>query len=90
LLCGDIDLREAAADALGRLKDSRAFEPLIASLRDESWKMRVAATNALGKLGDLRAIKPLIEVLTEDLDSDVREAAADALGTLGKKINSVA
>ncbi|MGA7076917.1 MAG: HEAT repeat domain-containing protein, partial [Halobacteriota archaeon] len=74
----------AAADALGRIGDSRAVEPLIRVLSDADSHVResAAAAEALGRIGDSRAVEPLIRALN-DADSDVRTNAADALDTFG-------
>ena len=48
---GDSDVRKAAAEALGEIKDPRAVEPLIAALKDEYSYVRQAAAEALDHLG---------------------------------------
>jgi HEAT repeat protein len=53
----------AAAEALGRLGDRRAVEPLLASLRDPDPGIREEAVWALGQMGDARAIAPLCALL---------------------------
>ena len=75
-------VREAAAEALGKIGDSQAVEPLIAALKDEDWYVRKYAVEALGKIGESRTVKPLIAAL-KDLEQDVREAAVEALGKIG-------
>jgi HEAT repeat protein len=75
------DVRQAAARALGKIKDPRAVKPLIAALKDEKWDVRQAAAEALGEIG-APAVEPLIATL-KDKDSDVRQAAAEALGKIG-------
>jgi HEAT repeat protein len=42
---------ENAAWALGKLKDSRAFEPLIAALNDSDENFRRDVTEALDSIG---------------------------------------
>jgi HEAT repeat protein len=77
-------VREAAAEALGRLGDRRAVEPLIRVMGgDWADDVRRAAIEALGKLGDARAVKPLIKALGDE-DQLIRENAAKALARLGK------
>lgn len=82
----EFSVREAAAEALGQLKDTRAVEPLIAALKDDDWGVAAAAAEALGKLSDPRAVQALIAALeyaprSEPLFSErnVRVAAAAAL-----------
>jgi HEAT repeat protein len=78
------DVREAACEALGKLKDKRAVEPLIETLGDKDEYVRERACEALGKLKDKRAVEPLIETLG-DKDEYVRERACETLGQLGDK-----
>ena len=74
--------RWTAAEALGRIADSRAVEPLIAALRDQSDAVRKSAATALGTIADARAVEPLIAALSDQSD-DVRIGAMSALGTIG-------
>lgn len=76
----DLNVRMGAAEALGKTKDRRAFEPLVASLkdRDEDRFVRAVAAGALGKLKDVRAVELLISALRDE-DSPVRFNAAWAL-----------
>ena len=67
---------------LGEFGDTRAVEPLIASLKVTDVDLCRSAAEALGKLGDARAVKPLIAALKE-LDDIVRRIVAEALGKLG-------
>lgn len=52
-------LRAAAAAALGKIRDARAVNALIALLDDEDDVVRHSAAEALGEIGDKRAIGPL-------------------------------
>jgi HEAT repeat protein len=73
----------AAAEALGRIGDPRAVEPLIVALKNGGWYMiRKAAAEALGRIGDPRAVEPLIPVLKDEYFK-VREAATEALIKIG-------
>jgi hypothetical protein len=76
----DQSLRQEAAITLGRLKDVRAIDPLIAGLNDKD--IRRCSAWALGNISDKIAIKSLIVVLT-DRSSLGREEAALALNQLG-------
>ena len=69
-----------AAIALGRIGDVRAVEPLITVLEGKDSGARRSAAEALGQIGDSRALSPLIAALG---DSEVRGAAARALGMMG-------
>jgi len=53
-------------------------EPLIKTLGDKDWDVRMRAARALGEIGDERAVEPLIELLEDD-DEGVRESAEEAL-----------
>jgi hypothetical protein len=69
------------ANALSRLNDTRAVEPLIVALHnDNKWIRREAAFN-LGHLGDLRAVNPLISILNDE-SASVRVHTVQALGKL--------
>jgi HEAT repeat protein len=73
------DVREGAVWALGELKDPRALEPLLAALRDEVSGVRFHAATALGKIKSQSAVEPLRRIAENDTDSDVREAATQAM-----------
>ena len=71
---------EQAASALVAI-GSRAFDPLVKTLRHQSWVARRNAAWALGALDDIRAVGPLVAVM-KDAEPPVREQAAWALGAL--------
>jgi HEAT repeat protein len=77
-----VDVRQAAAEALGKIGDARVVEPLIAALKDTDKDVRQAAAVALGKIGDARAVEPLIAAL-KDEERDVRAVATEALVKIG-------
>jgi len=77
-----VDCRPMIAEALGRSRDSKAVEPLIAVLGDENSFMSQRSAESLGKLGDGRAVDPVIHRL-RDTNPDVRASAATALGEIG-------
>ncbi len=52
-------------NALGKLRDQRAFEPIVAHLESASGYQRGAAAQALGKLGDQRAIEYLTALMDD-------------------------
>ena len=78
----DKAFRQFAAVVLGKIKDPRAVEPLIAALKDADSGVRGKAVVALGKIGDSRAVDPLITAL-KDADNSVRTKTADALVKMG-------
>jgi HEAT repeat protein len=58
-------LRLEAAEALGRLGDGKAVNPLILVAKDDresSLYLKESAIKALGMLGDIRALDPLLEM----------------------------
>jgi hypothetical protein len=75
-------VRSAAAEQLGRAKDTRGVGPLIEALRDEDEGVRREVTKALGEIGDSSAVKPLGEML-DDTDEYVRINALGALEKIG-------
>lgn len=81
---GDPDMhRSDAAQALGKLGDARAVQPLITALqRDKNSVVRGFAAEALGKIGDKLAVEPLIFALRDESGS-VPIFAAQALGRIG-------
>ena len=75
-----ITVRWVAAEALGKLGDKSAVDPLINALNDNN----IFAAAVLGELGDERAVPALINALKND-HIKVRWVAAEALGKLGDK-----
>jgi len=78
----DKKVRLAAVDALGSLKDARAYEHLVPLLDDEDNDIRFATAVALGELGDNRAVIPL-ERACKDPNRYVRAAALESIQKLG-------
>jgi HEAT repeat protein len=75
----------SVAEALGKIGDARAVEPLIDVLKGCPWYESVMAgsvARALGQIGDARAVEPLIAAL-EDGKEHLRKAAAWALCQIG-------
>ena len=75
-------IRWAAAWALVKIGDRKAVELLIKALGNWDPGVRWIAAKALGQIGDQRAAEPLIQALRDEWY--VREAAAEALGKIGK------
>jgi len=79
-------VRGAAIRAQARAADDpEAVETLIGVLIDRDPYVRAEACVVLGELGEKQAIDPLIDALRADSSSDVRAAAADALGAFHEK-----
>ena len=78
-----VQVRAAAVEALGGLKDTMAVRALIDVLkRDTDAGVRRAAAWALGELEDARAIPALSDALRTDTDVEVRRNAAHSLGSI--------
>ena len=77
----DWRVRTSAAEALGQIGDARAFEPLIAALKDQNAFVRTSAAKALRQIG-ARAVEPLVAALA-DTNEPIRQASAEALAKIG-------
>ena len=78
----DFDTQWKAAEALGTLGEP-ALEALLWGLDHPDEKVRLGIIEALGEIGDARAVQPLLGILAGDTSSEIRWAAALALGHLG-------
>jgi HEAT repeat protein len=76
----DLDTRQAAAVALGRIGDRRATTPLIEALNDR--ELIVAAAGALARIGDRDAFGALVALLG-DREAAIRQSAIAALNSIG-------
>jgi HEAT repeat protein len=76
------EVREAAAEALGRTGAFESVPALIALLNDSERRVRWAAAGALGQIGSADAVPALVQAL-EEKDAGLREVAAQALGEIG-------
>lgn len=76
----DEDAVRAAAEALGKIGDVRAVDSLVKVMQDlyEDDATRAAAAKALGGIGDARALNPLRQVVENDKNPLVKEAAREA------------
>jgi len=77
----DLEIRKAAAVALGRIGDARAT-PALAELLEDDAEMVIAAADALAKIGDPRAFESLLAHVG-DSNAAVRQAVVGALNSLG-------
>jgi HEAT repeat protein len=79
----EFDVQAAAADAIGGLKLTEAYEDLERIYYGTSeWLLQFSILAALGELGEPRGFDLLIEALSSD-NSLIRTAAISALGDLG-------
>lgn len=78
----ETDVQAAAADALGALKLTEAFEDLQQLyFSDSNWLLRFSIVAALGEMGDSRCFDILADALSSD-ESIVQTVAIGALGEL--------
>jgi HEAT repeat protein len=77
------DVKAAAADSIGALKLTTAFDDLLTAFRaSDDWMLQFSIIAALGELGDPRGFDVLQECVNHPTDL-VRIAAVGALGDLG-------
>jgi HEAT repeat protein len=76
----DLDTRQAAAVALGRIGDRRATASLVAALDER--ELTIAAAGALARIGDAAAFEVLVTRLG-DPDAAIRQAVIAALNSIG-------
>lgn len=79
LTAEDLEVRRAAAVALGRIGDASATPALVSALSDEP--VAIDAANALAQIGDPEAVDGLLNLLGND-DAPVRQAAVSALNSI--------
>jgi HEAT repeat protein len=76
----DLETRQAAAVALGRIGDRRATPALIEALRERG--LAIPAAGALARIGNRDAFESLIAMLGEK-DAAIRQAVIAALNSIG-------
>lgn len=78
----DMDVRAAAADSVGALKLTEAYDAMETLYRQtEEWLVQFSIIAALGELGEPRGYDLLVEALSGDHEL-IRTAAIGALGEL--------
>jgi HEAT repeat protein len=91
-LCDDASyfVVAAAAEALGKTRDPRAFERLSALIGQPSWNATIAAGAARGlaALADERALAPLLAALETASPEPLRRAALRALAAHATSIEA--
>ena len=81
------DVRDAIVRTLGDIGDERAVEPLLRCLREDREINVRRCGRAIARIGDKKSVTSLIQILKDgNLQSERREAAAEALGIIGRKI----
>lgn len=79
-LAADLRYRDEIALELGKRREPRALDRLLARLDGGCTRAEV---EALGLMADPRAVQPLIDFLRRNWDTGVGEEAARALGRIG-------
>jgi aminopeptidase N len=81
----------SALTALGKTRDARAFDPLVAALGERSWNEIVAAGAARGlaELAAAQAFEPLAAAARPEQPEALRRAAVGALARLGTLVDGV-
>ncbi len=79
----DLEIRAQAIRVCADAKHQAALDPLIASLRDRSSRVRSLAAIALGQLGARKALLPLLRLLRENDDRDPWLRHAGIAGLVG-------
>jgi HEAT repeat protein len=81
----EIDVKAAAADAIGALKLTEAFDDLALAYREtEEWLLQFSIIAALGEFGDPRGFD-LLQNALESGNGLLQTAAIGAMGELGDK-----
>ncbi len=78
----DSDLARAAMRSLGKISHSSALPPLFEALKSSEAGRRIEAINALGLRGEREVINALQWTAAADPDSNIAQAAIDALAHL--------
>jgi aminopeptidase N len=81
-------VRAAALTSLGKTRDARSYDVLVAALGEPSWNGVVegGAARGLAELGELRALDPLLQATALGKDDGLRRTAAAALARLGELV----
>jgi HEAT repeat protein len=75
----DLEIRRAAVLALSRAAGDDALVRTLGAMTDGDWRIRAAAAASLGMRGDIRALEPLQQIVLEDPDVYVQQAAVQAI-----------
>ncbi|MDT7042724.1 HEAT repeat domain-containing protein [Candidatus Nitronereus thalassa] len=75
-------VRDEAMLALKAIGE-HVMTPLLNTLKDKDWRVRLKTTETLGVLGSKTAVQPLMGIVKDDPDTAVRQDAIRALGKIG-------
>ncbi|OGW17570.1 MAG: hypothetical protein A3G93_01345 [Nitrospinae bacterium RIFCSPLOWO2_12_FULL_45_22] len=80
----DANVRESAAEALGKSGDPRAMDLLLQALMDENPNIRIRALFALSELVGPIPLEPIKDIALHDGEPEVKIYAIEALRDIGK------
>jgi hypothetical protein len=78
----ELQVREAAVQALGRLRNEKAVPFLIEKLSDRNFSIRISAVRSLGQIKDQKAVPFLKDIADRDPDDLIRNEATSALNKM--------
>jgi HEAT repeat protein len=82
----DLEVRGAAAFALGMIGDLKAIDLLAESLKSKNIFVQRSAARSLGQIGELKSLASLeAKLLDKKIDEDVRRETAWAIDEIKKK-----
>ena len=81
----EVRAQSAEALGLGRLRDNRAVEPLLATLNDKDERVREKAVVALGNFSDERIFDALINFISKDSNTNLRNQAEKSFKFVAEK-----
>jgi len=73
------NLRCLVIEILGKIKDKRAFDPLLKTLNDSDWAVRGFAVEALASVGNDRAMKAIKDLEKTEVHPFVKRKIEEAL-----------
>ena len=79
------EVRAQSAEALGRLRDNRAVEPLLVVLNDKDERVREKAVVALGNFSDERIFDPLVNFILKDSNANLRNQAEKTFKSVAER-----
>jgi HEAT repeat protein len=85
----DIEVRGAAAFALGLIGDAKAVDFLVVALKNKNLFVQRSAARSLGQIGHQRGLSPLeSKLLDPKIDDDVRREVTWAILEIKRQITS--
>jgi aminopeptidase N len=83
-------VRAAALTALGKTRDSRAFDVLASAAKQRTWNsvVEAGAVAGLAELADARAVPLVLDACRPEQDDGLRRAAVAALARIGSLLEN--